>query len=121
MTSDTHSDTHTPPHILIHPLAYLHSLKMHKLHLIQYENEGRLLGQVDQTVGGGLQLHRTPERNTKKPEANRDTSLWNYVLVAEREARRIIVLPDSGPCGYIRIYICLQRMWVGLPRGALRQ
>ncbi len=76
LTSDTHSDTHThtPPHTLIHPLAYLHSLKMHELHLIQYENEGRLLGQVDQTVGGGLQLHRTPERNTKKPEASTNTS-----------------------------------------------
>ncbi len=83
LASDTHSSPHThpPPHTLIHPLAYLHSLKMHELHLIQYENEGRLLGQVDQTVGGGLQLHRTPERNTKKPEASTDTSWWNYVLV----------------------------------------
>ncbi len=23
------------------------------------------------------------------------------IIIAEREARRIIVLPDSGPCGYI--------------------
>ncbi len=37
-------------------------------------------------------------------------------LVAEREARRIIVLSDSGPCGYIYSYIYMS-IWVGLPRG----
>ncbi len=26
------------------------------------------------------------------------------VIIVEREARRIIVLPDSGPCGYIYSY-----------------
>ncbi len=36
------------------------------------------------------------------------------------------MLPDSGPCGYICIFVYLynymsaERMWVGLPRGAVR-
>ncbi len=34
-------------------------------------------------------------------------------VIAKREARRIIVLPDSGPCGYIRIYIYMSATDVG--------
>ncbi len=51
-----------------------------------------------------------------------------FSIIAEREARRIIVLPDSGPRRYIyllynyikKLIICLQRMWVGLPRGGVK-
>lgn len=42
----------------------LHPLKVYELHLLQGDDEGRPLRQVDQGAGGGLQQHCAAERRS---------------------------------------------------------
>ncbi len=70
-------------------------------------------GGVSEWGNGSRGIFYTVSYNTFNLDA-RDPS-----FIAEREARRIILLPDSGPRRYNYIYICLSRMWVGLLPGAL--
>lgn len=57
------------PHILYthtHTGSHLHSLKVHEFHLIKYKNEGWLLREVHEAVGGGLQENCAPIGHAKE-------------------------------------------------------